>query len=276
MTIRTMTEEDLHRVLGWAAAEGWNPGREDAAAFFAADPRGFLVKDIDGTPVAAISVFNHSADVAFLGLYLCLPAWRGQGHGMDVWRAGLAHAGARSIGLDGVPAQQDNYARSGFLAYGATIRYEGRLSAAPDPRVRPVQPDETAALIAQDANACGIKRTAFATAWFAPSQHRQTMALTDGAEITGFATFRRCQSGTKIGPLCASTPMDAEALLASNPFFAPGEPVFVDVQGHDAPLGDILQAHGFVAVFETARMFKGPPPQARPPRFHGIATMELG
>jgi hypothetical protein len=35
-----------------------------------------------------------------------------------MWNAAIAHAGPRVIGLDGVVAQQQNYARSGFkLAY---------------------------------------------------------------------------------------------------------------------------------------------------------------
>ena len=40
MTVRLMTLADLAMVLDWAAAEGWNPGLDDAAAFLAADPEG--------------------------------------------------------------------------------------------------------------------------------------------------------------------------------------------------------------------------------------------
>lgn len=273
MTIRAMTIEDLERVIGWAADEGWNPGLDDAAAFFAADPAGFIVKEVNGAPVAAISVVNHDADFAFLGLYLCTPAFRGQGHGMAVWRAGVAHAAGRCIGLDGVPDQQANYARSGFVKHGGTVRFEGRLDAVPDPRVRPVLPSELPLLVDQDARITGISRRAFASAWYAPTPTRQTFVLSDGERITGFATFRRCQSGTKVGPLCASSEADALALLAASPFDAP---MFVDVQGHDTALAKVLQQRGFVPTFETARMFTAAPPKSDPPKFHAIATMELG
>lgn len=276
MTIRVMTLEDLQTVLGWAEDEGWNPGLDDAEAFHSVDPQGFLIKEVDDEPVAAISVVNQDPDFAFLGLYLCKPLFRGEGHGMDVWHAGIAHAGTRSIGLDGVPEQQGNYARSGFMKYGSTIRYEGRVEADPDPRVRCVLPDEMATLITRDAKVGGMNRTAFATAWFSASQNRQTMVLTDGVEVTGYATFRRCSSGTKVGPLYATSQADTQVLLASNPFAEPNEPVFIDVQEQSSPLGALLQNRGFEPVFETARMFRGVRPEANPPMFHAIATMELG
>jgi len=276
MTVRRMDLDDLDAVLGWAAEEGWNPGVGDAEAFYAADPQGFLIKEVEGQPVAAISVVNHDAHFAFLGLYLCRPAFRGQGHGLEVWRAGIAHAGARSIGLDGVPDQQDNYARSGFVKYGSTVRFEGLIDPSPDPRIHRAVPDQRPLLVARDADLCGMQRTAFAAAWFDHSATRQTLVLMNGAQVTGYATFRQCVSGTKVGPLCAATKDDAHALLAANPFAKPGAPCFVDVQGHDTPLAALLTGLGFEPVFETARMFRGAPPDAQPAPFQAIATMELG
>lgn len=275
MTIREMSVDDLRTVLGWAAEEGWNPGREDAAAFHAADPEGFLLKEIDGDPVAAISVVNHDPEFAFLGLYLCRPEFRGRGHGIDVWRAGIAHAGSRSIGLDGVPDQQDNYARSGFVTYGSTVRYEGQVATGPDPRVRPATPTEIERLIVSDAQTSGMQRRAFSTAWFSQSRTRQTLVLGDGTDITAFATFRRCGVGTKVGPLCAPSEKDALALLASNPFSTAGDPLIADVQNGSA-LGGLLERRGFAPTFETARMFSGTAPNSDPQPFQAIATMELG
>ena len=101
-----MTRDDLDRALDWAREEGWNPGLEDAAAFHAADPTGFLMGTLDGDPVSSISVVKYGEDFAFLGLYICRPDLRGRGYGMRVWRAGMEHAGDRVVGLDGVPAQQ--------------------------------------------------------------------------------------------------------------------------------------------------------------------------
>lgn len=276
MTIRTMDAGALRTVLGWAADEGWNPGLDDAEAFHAADPAGFLVKEVAGAPVSAICVVNHDPDFAFLGLYLCKPRYRGQGHGMDVWRAGIAHAGTRSIGLDGVPDQQANYARSGFVKHGTTVRYEGRSAPRPDPRVRTALPSDMAQLAARDMKACGMGRAAFASRWLTGSQTRKTIVLVDCGTITGFATFRRCRLGTKIGPLYAASQADARALLASDPLSPPDEPQYVDVLDPGAPLAHLVSSLGFEPVFQTARMFRGTPPDASPAPFQAIATMELG
>jgi len=276
MTVRAMTLSELETALGWAADEGWNPGLDDAKAFHAADPAGFLAKEVRGEPVATISVVKHDLNFAFLGLYLCKPQYRGQGHGMDVWRAGIAHAGARSIGLDGVPDQQKNYARSGFAKCGSTVRYEGKNYAKPAPNVRVASSCELPALLNRDMKTCGIHRKAFATAWLSQTPTRQTMVLTDGADIKGFATFRRCGTGTKVGPFCASSEADARALLASCPFSGSHYPHYVDVQEHDSALAILLKQLGFKPVFETARMFRGIPPDTDPAPYQAIATMELG
>lgn len=276
MTIRAMTLDDLETALGWAADEGWNPGLDDAKAFLEADPKGFLVKELGGEPIAAISVVNHDADFAFLGLYLCKPEYRGQGHGLEIWHAGIAHGGSRNIGLDGVPDQQKNYARSGFKKYGSTIRFAGMADAKPDPHVRPAVPEDVSGLVAFDMKATGIARKAFSSAWLSQSPTRQTTVVGGKSEINGFATFRRCRDGTKIGPFYASTELQARALLASNPFAVAGAPVFIDVQGHDSALAALLTGLGFEPGFETARMFRGEPPRTESVPFQAIATMELG
>lgn len=276
MTVRRMTLHDVQMVLGWAADEGWNPGRDDARAFYASDPAGFLIKEVDGDPVAAISVVNHDSATAFLGLYLCRPSYRGQGHGLEVWRAGLAHAGSRNIGLDGVPDQQENYARSGFVKCGSTIRFEGHIDTKPAERVRPAEPSELPALIERDMKISGMHREAFATAWLSDTPTRKTIVSTDGTGVTGFATFRRCASGSKVGPLYAASKADAVALLVSNPLEPCEEPYLVDAADHGSALATLLTSLGFEPVFETARMFLGSRPQSAPVAFHAIATMELG
>ena len=114
LAIRPMRRADLDIAIDWAAAEGWNPGLDDADAFLAADPQGFLMGWLGDEPVACISVVAYGAAYGFLGFYICRPEFRGQGHGWALWQAGIARLGDRTIGLDGVVEQQANYARSGF------------------------------------------------------------------------------------------------------------------------------------------------------------------
>ena len=66
LVIRPMSRADLDRALDWAAAEGWNPGLDDADAFLAADPGGFLIGRIHEEPIACISVVSYGEAYGFL------------------------------------------------------------------------------------------------------------------------------------------------------------------------------------------------------------------
>ncbi len=274
MDYRQMTAPDLALALDWAAEEGWNPGLDDAAAFLAADPQGYFVADAGAGPVAAISVVNHDAEVAFLGLYLCRPDWRGRGIGLALWHHALKHAGARSVGLDGVPAQQANYARSGFVASGATIRLEGRLDGRPDPQVRDLVAGDLPALAALDRVANGHARPAFLAAWTAATPTRRTLVL-DRAGVQGFATIRRCRRGAKIGPVVAPDADAALRLIHAALDRLPATPAVIDLPQSNAALLAALGAAGLVETFRTARMFRGPAPTSDP-CLQAVGTLELG
>ncbi len=116
--IRAMSADDMALAADWAAAEGWNPGDADAQCFATVDPQGFLIGELDGAAAATISCVNYDDRFSFLGFYIVRPDLRGRGYGLRIWNAAIAHAGARTVGLDGVVAQQENYKKSGFvLAY---------------------------------------------------------------------------------------------------------------------------------------------------------------
>src|SRR6266704_4177242 len=125
LRIRTMRPDEISIAVNWATAEGWNPGLADEACFAAADPQGFLISELDGAPAATVSCVNYGASFAFLGFYIVREDLRGRGYGLPIWRAAIAHAGARVMGLDGVVAQQQNYRRSGFEHAYANVRYGG-------------------------------------------------------------------------------------------------------------------------------------------------------
>lgn len=266
---------DLATVLDWAAAEGWNPGQGDAPAFHAADPAGFFVAtDAADTPIAALSVVNHTEDFAFLGLYITRPAFRGQGIGLRLWQHGLAHAGGRVVGLDGVVAQQENYKRSGFVPAGGTARFTGAVAARAGGGIRPAARDDFEALIAWEAAASGVRKTAYLTAWFSPAATRATYVMEGDTGLSGVCTVRACREGVKIGPLIARTADAARALIrhAAGVF---GGPVTLDVPQSAAGLTEICEDLGMTSGFETARMYRGRFAPARP-AFFAVTSLELG
>lgn len=274
MNIRTMSLSDLEMALGWAQSEGWNPGLSDAPAFFAADPDGFFLAEVDGAPAASISVVNHDDAHAFLGLYICKPEFRGQGIGFQLWEKALQHAGTRSVTLEGVVEQQSNYARSGFALLGKTVRFSGQVASDPTDSDL-ASPEDLLVLLKADQIATGHARPRYAEAWFAETDTRKTLVIREAGKPVAFATFRTCAEGTKIGPLHATTEAQAKRLLASNPRTAPGN-LYIDVPSTSPALTALVVSLGFVPTFETAKMVRGKPANPGPPKYHALTTLELG
>ena len=124
-TMRRMTRAELDTAVEWAAAEGWNPGLGDATAFWAADPEGFFVGELDGELVASISIVRYADRRSFLGFYIVRPDQRGRGFGWRLWefaRREVADA-VNGTGLDGVIDQVEAYRRSGFVLAHRNVRY---------------------------------------------------------------------------------------------------------------------------------------------------------
>jgi GNAT superfamily N-acetyltransferase len=268
--------DDWPVISGWAAAEGWNPGLADGPAFFAQDPDGFFLGRIDGEPVSAISVVNYGTDYAFLGCYLVRPDLRGRGHGLATWKTALAHAGDRTIGLDGVVAQQDNYRRSGFELAHRTVRFTGTAPAVEAPaEVTAVRPADLADLTAYDGACTPADRPRFLAHWLTGPGHHAVVRRT-GGRVTGYGVIRPGHDALRIGPLFADTPEDARAVFAALTTEAAGREVAVDVPETNPAGVALAEEAGFTPSFETARMYTGPVRPYAQERVFGVTTLELG
>ncbi|MFJ9174160.1 GNAT family N-acetyltransferase [Streptomyces sp. NPDC102360] len=276
LDISRATLADWPVIRGWAADEGWNPGLADGPSFFAQDPDGFFLGRIDGEPVSAVSVVNYGDAYAFLGCYLVRPDLRGLGHGIATWRAGLAHAGGRTVGLDGVVAQQGNYRKSGFELAHRTTRFTGIASGggAPGPGdgVVPVEGD-LRPLLAYDSACCPADRPRFLESWLTTQGHT-VRARVVGGRVTGYGVLREGLDMPRIGPLFADTPDDARVLFDA---LAPaGRPVGLDVPASNPAAVALAEERGLEPGFETARMYTGPVRAFAEERVFGVTTLELG
>ena len=278
LQIATMSAAEVGFAIDLAAAEGWNPGLNDAAAFHAADPGGFLVGRIDGQPLGCISAVSYAGRLGFIGLYIVLPAWRGKGHGIALWRAGMARLAGHNVGLDGVLAQQDNYRRSGFRMAYSNVRFErtGPLPAADMHGVVGAADVPFAQLHAYDQRVFATEREAFLRGWLAPADGAALAFVADGA-IRGYGVIRRCRRGCKIGPLFADAPEIAERLyLALCRRAGDAGPVYLDVPEVSAAALRLAEKFGMQQVFGTARMYTGEPPPIPLDHVFGVTTFELG
>lgn len=285
--IRPLRGDELPWLIGLAAREGWNPGLHDAASFHAADPGGFLVAEAAGEPVGALSAVSYGGRWGFIGLYIVLPAWRRRRVGIRLWQAGMARLAGMPVGLDGVPAQQDNYRRSGFEYRWRNVRFGGRAVQGGDdpPGLQLLASMPAPALEAADRPLFGVPRPAFLRAWSRlPEAHGLVLPAAGGgagAPWRGWGVIRRCLEGHKVGPLVAASPADADALLRALMRRVPaGDPVVLDVPEPHGAAVDLARGHGLRPVFETARMVRPaagvPEPTVDLGQVYGITTFELG
>lgn len=277
-TIKNMSQDDLHTVLSWAANEGWNPGLDDAESFFAADPAGFFMVLKDNVPAAGISVVKQDQNNGFLGLYICQPQYRGLGVGWAAWQAGMNYLDGMSIGLDGVVEQQDNYRKSGFALAYRNIRFSGVAGGLSGIQTghRSVTAKDIPTVLELDQSVHGLNRESFIRQWVTDTKYRHSMVSTEGSTITGFGTIRACQQGHKVGPLIADNTEAASALLSSLVTHSGATDIILDVPEPNAAAMQLAQSAGLEPVFETARMYRGTPPEYNLQRLFGVTTFELG
>ena len=274
--IRTMTAADLARVLAWAEAEGWNPGVADAAAFHAGDPDGFLIAEVAGAPAASLSIVRFGDATAFLGLYICAPEHRGKGLGHALWQAGMARLAPTTTGLDGVPAQQANYARSGFAFAHRNLRFSGVVTPEAPDGTLPLAPAHLEGACALDRAVTGFDRRTFFADWLTGDPSRQARVLLSDGALAGIGVLRACAEGYKVGPLFAADRAAAEALFDGLATAAGGARLSLDVPEPNGAAMALAEARGLVPEFETARMWRGPPPAQDLARTFGVTTFELG
>lgn len=273
--IRTMSPADLALAIEWAAGEGWNPGLDDAGAFRAADPGGFLIGELGGEPAGGISVVAYGQAFGFLGLYIMRPEFRGQGYGIKLWQAGMKRLAGRNVGLDGVAAQQANYRRSGFRYAYANAQFKGIGGGSQPGGVVDLAEVPFAHVSAYDAQHFGAPREAFLRTWIKRPGGR-ALGVVEGNRLRGYGVIRPCRVGHKIGPLFADMPEIAERLFAGLAASVPGDPLFLDVPRPNGAAVTLAERHGMVPVFETARMYTGNDPGLPVEGVYGVTTFELG
>jgi hypothetical protein len=276
-TIRALTREETAIAVQWAAAEGWRPGTGDMECFLGVDPEGFLGGFLGEELVATISAVRYPGGFGFVGFYIVKPGFRGQGLGIRLWRAGMARLEGYNVGLDGVLAQEANYAKSGFRRSHGNRRYETTPLPAGDtePGLADAREIDFSQLAAYDRAHFPDERRAFLQRWISLPQRTPLVCLEGGA-VRGFGVLRAGDGCWRIGPLFADTPEHAARLLRALRQTAPEGPVYLDVPTNNPAAITLAEGEGMSVVFETTRMYTGENPRLADSGVYGITTMELG
>ncbi|VBB44422.1 GCN5-related N-acetyltransferase [uncultured Desulfatiglans sp.] len=274
IAIRRMEGDEVELALEWAAQEGWNPGLYDAECFYAADPRGFFMAEIDGEPAGCISAVAYDENFAFAGFFIVREDVRHLGIGMMLTRKAMEYLGDRTVGGDGVVGMLPKYEQIGFRIAHQNARYEGvgASSGRPLSDLRELPFSE---LERYDRRFFPASRTAFLERWITRPGTRGCAATVDG-RVAGYGVIRPCRVGFKIGPLFADAPQVAEDLFRSLTGFAAGEKFFLDIPVCNPFARELAERHAMQKVFETARIYKGDAPRLPLEGIYGITSFELG
>jgi hypothetical protein len=275
--VRMMRPEEVELIRTWSTAEGWNPGLHDGPCFFATDPEGFFIGQLDGQPVSCISCVAYDDSFGFLGQYIVKPEFRGQGYGVRTWGAGMGHLGARNIGLDGVLAQQSNYERSGFTFTHHHIRYQGEGGGQSPTGVVRLADVPFEDVLVYDRDCFPAPRPTFLRHWLTLPESVALGCLREG-RLAGFGVVRRGAKGFKVGPLFADDLAAAEVLLRGLTAEMGGGSFCLDApdDGEHPAAGQLVRRFGMREVFRTARMYTRGRPRLDAGRVFGITSMELG
>lgn len=265
-------------MVEWAAKEGWNPGLYDADAFYATDPKGFLIGFLDNQPIACISAVSYGPSFGFLGFYITKKEFRGQGYGIQVWNKAMSYLKTQNIGLDGVVEQQANYKKSGFeLAYNnARYQFNSLKFNQDDLNIVPVNKISFDDLNQYDNQFFPVDRKTFLSHWIKQPEST-AFVYTVNDQICGYGMVRKCRVGHKIGPLFADNFGIADKLfkaLASS--IEENSPVFLDIPEINQNAVTLVDLHKMEKVFATARMYTKKFPTLPIDKIYGVTTFELG
>lgn len=281
LILRNMTRPELDIAVEWAAKEGWNPGLDDAEVFWQNDPEGFITLEIEGKIAGSGSIVSYKGTFGYMGFFIVKPEFRSKGLGTKLWfyrRDTLLKRlkkGA-AIGMDGVFAMQNFYAKGGFKITHRDLRMETVAEKSMvSNSVSEINDNDFENIQILDKECFGFDRTTFLKGWL-HMEHSSGFKFVDDLELQGYAVVRQCRNGYKIGPLFAKTPLAARELYKACANVAAGSPIYLDVPEINEDAMKLVKDNKMKESFGCAKMYYGSPPNLPYHQIYGVTTFELG
>jgi hypothetical protein len=280
LTITSMVRDEADILAGWAADEGWNPGKSDIGIAWDTDPEGFIALRRGSDLIGGGTIMSYDGRFGFMGLFIVRRDQRGRGLGAQLWRYRLNRLQGRlapgaAIGMDGVLAMKQFYERGGFVFAHNDVRYQGLAGGTMDPAVRPIDSSGFASVENFDRSHVPAPRAPFLRRWiFQRGAH--ALALHQNDEMVGYGVARPALSGYKLGPIFAQRADIAERLILSLMACIPGEQVQLDVPEPNQSGNRLAEKFGLKEVFGCARLYHGRTPDLPIGNIFGVTSFEFG
>jgi hypothetical protein len=280
LSITPMHRKEADILAGWAADEGWNPGKADIGIAWDTDPEGFIALRKGPDLIGGGTIISYDGRFGFMGLFIVRRDQRGHGLGAQLWHYRLNRLQGRlapgaAIGMDGVLAMKPFYERGGFVFAHDDVRYQGIANGTTDPAVRPIDPSMFASVETFDRSHVPAPRAPFLRRWiFQPGAH--ALALHENGQIAGYGVARPALTGYKLGPVFAKRADIAERLISSLMACIPGEQVQLDVPEPNQSGTRLAEKFGLKNVFGCARLYHGHTPDLPIANIFGVTSFEFG
>ncbi|WP_133405510.1 GNAT family N-acetyltransferase [Parashewanella tropica] len=284
LVFREASQDEISQLFDGIISEGWNPGIHDIHTYPDCESTHFLVALHQNQPVSFISYIIYQQHYAFVGCYLVPdPKQRGKGFGLAIvnhLHDKLKNLGVSLIGVDGVVAQCDNYAKKGLIdAYlHRQFYYQVQGNETVEESVSLSCPD-IAILAAFESKFVPEPRLPFWQTWAVNDPSKKFACIHDSyRELSGFACLRKAVNGYRVGPIYAESVDEAKELLHGLAVQVPAESIlYIDIpEGNPAGFHFIQQAELTENQFDCMRMYLGKPPQLEVKGIFGVCTLEMG
>ena len=267
--IRRIRESDLAQVYELSAVAGWNQTKADWKRFLTLDADGCFCMEEDGRVVSTTTAMRYGPDLAWIGMVLTLPEYRGRGlakrlmtHTLE-W---LDSVRVSRVMLDATEMGQPLYEKLGFVPDYPVERW---LRRATDqvPSGAAIQPFTVKDWKKVDREAFGADRSGL-------------LDLLGGSGLAiaghGFALGRPGRIATYFGPSIADDVDIARSLLTSFLSTAKNEAVMWDLLPANSQLLRLARAFGFDPMRYMVRMRRGGEYTPPSPGIVALAGLEYG
>jgi GNAT superfamily N-acetyltransferase len=249
-SVRQLGEPDIQAGMRLKDAAGWNQTADDWRKVLEVAPEGCFGIEIDGALVATTTAVCFGRDLAWIGMVLTDPAYRGRGLARRLMEHALEYLRERNvqwIKLDATDMGRPLYERLGFVTECAIERWM-RPPGAVERRASGMRFEPNTAL---DREAFGADRSVVLRA----------LAKFDAAAIpgSGFALGRPGSRAAYFGPCVARSQETARELAAWFLGRHAAESVYWDVLRTNPAAVELAREFGFAPARKLARMSLGAP-----------------
>lgn len=260
MNIRLLTRSDIPAGMRLKDLADWNQTPVDWERFLHASPVGCFAAEEDGSLVGTSATIVYEGRIAWIGMVLVDPAFRGRGIGTRLLEEAIRHLdeiGVPTQKLDATPQGKPIYEKLDFVTEYELERWVLRREPAVTPALSLSGVPDLDKIIETDREVFGADRGDLLHSLHANAPDF-TVAVELESGILGYALGRGGSRADHLGPWMAWDEPTARELLDEFLRRAGRDTVFVDCPKSNAMVRDLLISRHFVISRPLTRMYRGP------------------